>query len=70
MKDGEGGLVPGVGEVEVGTQAFVLEDVWKAADAEGIMARRGLNGGNSDGKINGGGESVESVVVGGGARSG
>ena len=79
MKVGEGVPEPGVGEVEVGTQAFVLDDVWRAADVEGIMDRRGLNGGNSDGVINGGGESVElsaeecvatAVVVGGGARSG
>ena len=82
MKEGEGVPEPGVGEVEAGTQAFVLDDVdgsCKAADVGGIMDRRELDGGNSGGVINGGGESVEfaagkcvaaAVVVGGGARSG
>ena len=83
MKEGEGVPEPGVGEVEAGTQAFVLDDVdgltLKAADVGGIMDRRGLDGGSSGGVTNGGGESVEfaagkcvvaAVVVGGGARSG
>ena len=39
---------PDVGEVEVGTQAFVLDDVdgltLKASDVGGIVDRRGLDG--------------------------